>query len=416
VTYRPACADETHRAPGANDPRVAARCTIAIHALKPVEIAAQVVCVVTMRRFLAVLSACLWACGDNHSAPLDGGDEGPFQIAPHAPLPIVAPHTGTVLSTVHLVTLKYTDYAPAFDLDMFGSMLVTSRWYAQIGTEYGIATGTAEVVDIGTAPSSLTRRDLDDAIVGLVDSGRVPRPAAADNQVLFLVYVPRTVIRGTGLTGRSYHEMLTLPTGERVPVAVVLESPSSTAASTTMMAAHQVINAVTNPYRPPTSGYYADPPETDPWSLVRGEIGDLCEGEDPVTEGGFAYPRAYSNDAAMRSKPPCLPGQAGDVWSDVTAEPSQVQMLSPGGSVKFRLTGWSTSQVPDWQIRLQVADSSQLSLDEMTPQLSSTSINNNTTVTLTLHAPREAMQQTKGGVYILSGKNGRPWAVGFVVE
>jgi hypothetical protein len=52
----------------------------------------------------------------------------------------------------------------------------------------------------------------------------------------------------------------------------------------------------------------------------------------------------------------------------------------------------------------------------MNPQLSSTTINNNTTVTLTLHAPREASQGTIGGVYILSGTNEHPWAVGFVVE
>ena len=233
--------------------------------------------------------------------------------------------------------------------------------------------------------------------------------------MLYLLYVPPTVMRGTGLGGRSYHEMHMLDGGVRFPIAVVLDNGGG-AAPTSMMAAHQVTNAVTDPYGPPTDGYYADPPKTDPWSLVRGETGDLCEGEDPFLEGGFAYPRVYSNRAAMASMPPCQPFRTDDAWSDVTAEPSQIQMIPANGSVKFRLTGWSTSPVPDWQIRVQPADVSQLSLDEMNPQLSSTSINNATTVTLTLHAPREASQGTIGGVYILSGQNGHPWAVGFAVQ
>ncbi|HEX7842057.1 MAG TPA: hypothetical protein VF469_31515, partial [Kofleriaceae bacterium] len=229
-----------------------------------------------------------------------------------------------------------------------------------------------------------------------------------------LLYVPPAVTRGTGLD-RSFHAMHALGDGVRFPIAVVLDSGGG-AAETSKMAAHQVINAVTDPYGPPTDGYYADPPKTDPWSLVRGELGDLCEGEDPVVEDGFAYSRVYSNRAAMASRPPCQPFQPDDAWSNVTAEPSQVQMIPASGSVEFRLTGWSTSPVPDWQIRLQAADVSQLSLDEMNPQLSSTSINNSTAVTLTLHAPREAGPGTIGGVYILSGENGHPWAVGFVVQ
>lgn len=369
-----------------------------------------------MRRLFTVLSSCLWACGDNRPALPDAATaEGPFQTAPHAQLPFVFPHTGTVLSQVHLVGLAFTDYAAPFDLRAFGDQLVQSSWYQQIGAEFGISTGTAELIDIGASPSSLSRADIAARITGLIDADQIPRPTASDNQVLYLLYVPPAVVRGTGLGGRSYHEMHMLADGTRFPIAVVLDSGGD-AMPTSLMAAHQLINAVTDPYGPPTDGYYADPPKTDPWSLVRGEIGDLCEGEDPVIENGFAYPRVYSNRAAMAGMPPCQPLQPDDAWSDVTAEPSQIQMIPANGSVKFRLTGWSTSEVPAWQIRLQAADVSQLSLDEMNPLLSSTSINNGTAVTLTLHAPREASQGTIGGVSILSGKNRRPWAVGFVVE
>lgn len=372
-----------------------------------------------MRRCVTVvmvLSACLSACGDNRPASPDPApDAGPFQTAPHAPMPIVFPHTATVLSAVHLVTLKFSDYDAPVDLGAFGDALVTSSWYRTIGAEYAISSGTAELIEIGPAPASLSRADIASLILGLVTDGRVPAPAAVANQLLYLLYVPRAVA-GKDLAGRGYHEMLTLLSSRvRFPIAVVLDDGDG-AAATTMRAAHQVINAVTDPYVPPRDGYYADPPKTDPWTLVRGELGDLCEGEEPFIEDGFAFPRVYSNRAAASSTPPCLPVLPGDVWSDVTAEPSQIQMVAAGGSVRFRLTGWSTSPLPDWQIRVQTADSSQLSQDEMRPQLSNDMINNNTTVTLTLHAPFEASRGTPGGVYLLSGKNQHPWAVGFVVQ
>ena len=380
-----------------------------------VEIAAQLVCVVVMRRLLTVVLACLCACGDNLLPVPDAmSGSGPFEPAPHAPMPIVFPHTATVLSSVHLVSLRYSDHAPMVDLAQFGQSLVTSDWYGHVGEEYGFGTGTAELVDIGPAPASLSRGDIAAKIIGLITAGQLPRPSANDNQLLYLFYVPPSVPHN-GLA-RSYHTMLTLPDGVRFPIAVVLDNNTSPSALTTM-AAHQVINAVTNPYTPPKDGYYADPPKTDPWSLVRGEIGDLCEGEEPVSYDQFVYPRVYSNRAAAISMPPCLPIQPDDSWSDVTAEPSMIQMVAAGGSVRFKLTGWSTHPLPDWNIRIEVADSSQLSYDEMRPQLSSDTIKNGDTVNLTLHAPPEgAAPGTKGGVYILSGKNEHPWAVGFVVK
>jgi hypothetical protein len=37
-------------------------------------------------------------------------------------------------------------------------------------------------------------------------------------------------------------------------------------------------------------------------------------------------------------------------------------------------------------------------------------------VTLTLHAPADALPGTTGGLELLSGGNEHPWAVGFVVR
>jgi hypothetical protein len=368
-----------------------------------------------MRRLVTVLSACLWACGDNQGGPPDLQPDAGFQPAPHAPLPTVFPHTGTVLSSMQLVTLTYAGYDAAPDVVAFGDALVASSWYRTTGAEYGVSPAThLQQVVLGAPPAALDREQIAAQITDLITGGKVVAPAL-DNQLLYLLYVPPAVALGGDLAGaRGYHEMRVLGLVP-FPIAVVVDDGGGLAAVTTQ-AAHQVIDAATNPYSPPHDGYYADPPRTDPWSLLRREVADLCEGEDAVTEGRFAFPRVYSNSAAVASMTPCTPVRPGDTWSDVTAEPSQIQTLAAGGSVKFKLTGWSTSPLPDWKVRVRAADSSMLSQDEMRPELSSDMINNNDTVTLTLHAPFEAASGTTGGVEVLSGDNEHPWAVGFVVR
>lgn len=375
-----------------------------------------------MRRLVMVLSACLGACGDNRTGPPDLQPDAGFQPAPHAPLPIVFPHTGTVLASMQLVTITYAGYSAAPDVVAFGDALVASSWYRTTGAEYGVTPAThLPPVVLGAPPAMLDRDQIAAQIIDLITGGMVTAPGGSDNQLLYLLYVPPSVMLGGDLAGvRGYHEMLTLdgvqfPMAVRFPIAVVIDDGSGLAATTTQ-AAHQVIDAATNPYLPPNAGYYADPPENDPWRLLRREVADLCEGEDAVIEGRFTYPRVYSNAAAVASMTPCTPGRPGDVYYDVTAEPSQIQTIAPGGSVKYTLIGWSTGPLPPWKIQVRAAASSMLSQDEMRPELSSDMINNNETVTLTLHAPFEAASGTTGGVELLSGVNEHPWAVGFIVR
>jgi len=63
------------------------------------------VCVVTMRRQATVLSACivLGACGDNFTELPDAPMSSDFVPAPHAPMPSVLRHSGTVLANLRLV-------------------------------------------------------------------------------------------------------------------------------------------------------------------------------------------------------------------------------------------------------------------------------------------------------------------------
>ena len=49
-------------------------------------------------------------------------------------------------------------------------------------------------------------------------------------------------------------------------------------------------------------------------------------------------------------------------------------------------------------------------------QLSATTINNGKTVSLTLYVPANASSGQTGVVYVLSGHQLRPWAVGYIVQ
>lgn len=368
-----------------------------------------------MRRLVMVLSACLWACGDNQTGPPELQLDAGFAPAPHAPLPVVFPHTGTVLSAMQLVTITYAGYGAASDVVAFGDALVASSWYKAAGAEYGVSPATHRQQAVLAAPQEALDRDhIEAQITDLITTGGVPAPDPAANQLLYLLYVPHS-LAGPGLAGvGGYHDMLTFE-GVRFPIAVVIDDGTGLT-TITRQAAHQVIDAATNPYLPPHDGYYADPPRTDPWSLLRREIADLCEGDDDVIEGQFAYPRVYSNTAAAASMTPCIPVRPGDVYYDVSAEPSQIQTIPPGGSFQFQLTGWSTSPLSSWKVRVRVPASSMLSLNQMRPEFSSDMINNGDMVTLTLHAPPDAVPGTTGSLELLSGGNEHLWAVGFVVR
>jgi hypothetical protein len=360
----------------------------------------------------------VWACGDNR---IELPDAYIYRAAPHAPMPRVLRHKGNVLSSVQLVTITVAGYAARERVEQFGTMIVGSSWYTTVAAEYGVGSGT-HVQQVVVAPPSgpMTRDSIATMVRQLISEDTVVRPQASGNQVLYLIYVPGALtIDGDLANVIGYHQSVALGT-TRVPIAVAidrLDDASTDGANPgndpTHIAAHQLINAVTNPYG---DGYHADPPMIDPWSLARGEVADLCEGERPNIESGFALPRVYSDAATVLGDPPCIPADPGDPWNDVTADPSTMPVMDPGTSTTFVLTGWSTREVPDWTLDTRVADFSELSESDMQPEFSDNIINNGLSVTLTLHVPGGARAGARGGVYVLSGENQHRWTVGFVVK
>jgi hypothetical protein len=371
-----------------------------------------------MRRQATALAACivLGACGDNLTELPDAPMSSEFVPAPHAPMPSVLRHSGTVLANLRLVTLAFDGYDAAA-VDRFGDAIIASSWYATVGAEYGIRPGEhIPTITLGAAPASLTRAGIAQLLALRIDEDiRLPKPAVGNHQLLYMLYVPASVARGADLAGIPGYHHASAVGSARFPYVVVLDDGKGPAALSAV-AARLLINAVTNPFLPPDDGYYADPPKIDPWSLVRREVADLCDGQRLVTEGDLTLPQVYSDLAAKAGKSPCRPSSPSDAWSDVSAEPSTMREVPRGSSVTFVLTGWSTEEVPPWELRTRVADFSDITEGEMRPLLSDNVINNNMTVKLTLHVPLTAPSGASGGVYVLSGETGHPWAVGFIVQ
>jgi hypothetical protein len=370
-----------------------------------------------MRSLPLLVVVAAVGCGDNTSAP-DATTQ--FQTAPHTLMPRLLRHSGTVLDQVQLVTITYKNYDPTTrsTVEAFGAATPTSDWYKQAGLEYGVGAGGASTaVRLNqNAPASIDGTGIETLIDMLVTNHTLPTPPATNSQYLFMIYIPPSVTLGADLQGvLGYHQQSTA-SGVKFAMAVVLDDGNI--ADTTSTAAHELIESATDPYDPPSDGWYTDAHIPDPWALVggQGEVGDLCDGETLIMSGTFTVQRTYSNVAAATGKSPCIPYDPDGEWFDVSADPAMMPMIAAGGSATFTLTGWSTSPIPDWKLQTFAADISDFTDAQLNAQLSATMINNGTQVMLTLHAPATATSGQNGGVYVLSGDQLRPWLVGYSVQ
>jgi hypothetical protein len=378
-----------------------------------------------VRRIAITSLALAAACGkDKDNATPDATPPTPdapggFQTAAHTPMPQAIPHGGKIIAHPQLVTITFSDDSFATMENAFGDAIVGDPWMTTTGNDYGVGTGTsAAKVTLGAAPASLDFAGVQTLIEGKINDGTLPAPDATGDQHIYMLYVPRKVTLAADLQDEYGHHGMGTGKGVHIAYAVILDPSFNTDElnGITSTAAHELMEAATDPYDSPDDGWYVDPPLPDPWWEIAGEVGDLCDGEALIQAGGFAVQRIYSNTAAAAGKNPCVPEDPDDAWQDVTVTPATMPTVAAGGTATFTLTGWSTSQVPDWALDDYTADYSDLADTDMNPTFSSKMINNGTSVMLTLHVPASATSGQTGALYILSGPQIRPWPVGFIVK
>jgi hypothetical protein len=57
----------------------------------------------------------------------------------------------------------------------------------------------------------------------------------------------------------------------------------------------------------------------------------------------------WSNHAASAEQNPCVPS-ANDPYYNVTGLPTETIFAARGDDIRFRVTGWSTTPVPNWSL------------------------------------------------------------------
>jgi hypothetical protein len=88
------------------------------------------------------------------------GGGGAFAMAPHHAYPQVPDQGGPKLNHLHMVTVVQAADSQSTQLQAYGDWIVSSQWLTAVGAEYGVASGTHELVTLpGPAPTDVTTND-----------------------------------------------------------------------------------------------------------------------------------------------------------------------------------------------------------------------------------------------------------------
>jgi hypothetical protein len=309
----------------------------------------------------------------------DAGDHGaPSTTYPAFPIdmPQVLANQGTVIKSPRIVTVTW----PAADSnastwEAFGDAIGGSSYWSATTSEYGVGPATSGAADhvrmVRPLPATMGYFDLQNYVIlalggtlpdagapeaGAPDAGASdagvdpvwPRPSAdggADPATIYALFIPSTTTvtdPGSGASfctegGLGYHDDVTV-NGKEVSYAVTLECTSQTLPMLEETAAHEYVEAATNPFPQDAThqGYSGFDANHLGWSLYTGafgnELADACQAwADSYYEesGGFPYwvQRSWSNAKAAAGHDPCVPLPAS-AYVGVTLFPAQESALT----------------------------------------------------------------------------------------
>jgi hypothetical protein len=290
--------------------------------------------------------------------------EAPFQTAAHVPYPQVPTGGGPTLASVPVVTVSFAGDSHTSDLTGFVDWLSQANWASLVAGEYGVhgIEHQAHVDLDASAPADVTDDDVQALLTTGLGDGALPSAPSSGSLFVYVVFYPdgTSVTRSSGANacgsnpGNGYHVMTT-GTGANVAYVVVpscdprFSGLLSEVQGMELEAARLLIDTATDPSPLDQPGFQLND-ESNPWSSMGPEVGDLCWGR-LVQEGGYTLQRVWSNAAAAAGEEPCVPVPAGSVPFGVTASPSTLQTITAGVPLTFTVTGWSRAAVADWPIQ-----------------------------------------------------------------
>jgi hypothetical protein len=212
-------------------------------------------------------------------------------------------------------------------LRTFDDYIVTSDWWHQTMTGYGVGDGSGhlygELDDALVAGKSLTDSDIRQMLQAGVDDGSLPAPQA---QMIYAVYFPMSaqISDGSGSVAcvnfGGYHSETAILVGTgAVDVAYAVlprckagsNTPGEIRDYLTQVASHELAEAASDPFPYSKTGYLLV--DNDAWvpSLGLGSVGnenaDVCFFAPAYQEGAYQVAAVWSNQAAKESRQPCQP-------------------------------------------------------------------------------------------------------------
>ena len=341
---------------------------------------------------LGLLAACAFvACGSSSGgAPAEAKDAGEdvaadVNVQPEAgrgeaeagvaypaftiDAPQIEKNQGTVIEKPVLVTVTWpAQDGSASTWEAFGDAIGPSSYWAATTSQYGVGPATSgagnHVRMTRPLPATLSYTDLQTFVATALQSAGTdagvpdaatdagppdpawPAPtvdASGNAQTIYALYIPASTTvtdPGTGTPfctegGLGYHDNVSVA-GAPVAYAVTLECASQTTPDLEETAAHEAVEAATNPYPETTAlGYVGFDPDHLAWDLYTGyadELADACQNWQTSyyqESGSFPYwaQRSWSNTAALAGHDPCVPAPSGP-YHGMTLLPSELQSVA----------------------------------------------------------------------------------------
>jgi len=310
----------------------------------------------TMRRFISLLLFTVAACSSSSAndtpattppaadppplppppPPVDAGQPR----TPPPPYPQIPNNGGPVIASPEIVTITWDADPIAADIEAFDDWMVPSSFWKTMMAEWGVGPGThPKSWRIATPPPAVLddadlRKMLNDAFA----AGTIPSP---NGSRIYTVYPPDgTTVTSFGSEGcktfQAYHSSFATSSG----LAVYAIAPRCDGGKTYGMTpidfvtwgqSHEIMEASSDPDAShPTWLILQQTPETP----ELGENADLCTG-NPMRVEGHMVTRNWSNVAAAKGDPPCVPAPANAVFG-AFPEKNEIS-LAPGASATMKV-------------------------------------------------------------------------------
>lgn len=286
-----------------------------------------------------------------------------FVPAPHSPFPLVTAHGGPVLENIELVPVYFNEDPLFAELEQFNAWIVTSNYWKQAGSEYGVEAGThlSGIKLASAVPATISDAQVASWIDTWVANQTLPTPNA-NTVFVFFFQAGTTITNRTGASCRAFaglHETAAISnpifTGE-VPFVIVprctYSADDDPLMIATNVASHEYIETATDPFNLTNPGWVMDNDSgpLEAWGMLSGPaVADLCLNQSYDVVEGFTVQDIWSNAAAQAGLNPCQPSDPKRPYFSVSAEQT-IYHAQPGTSLTVTARAWSNLPTADWEV------------------------------------------------------------------